>query len=431
MTTSSPTKPKKKTVAQLKAEQTERLLAALQSARSNGHYPLTISELAQQAEFPATEVLKLLAAKPVQAQVLIAVAKDVDAPLVLVADQDPLLASDMFWQYVAAKVRDKRTQANKPLATDAKKIIAEAGLDKRLKPEAEKALLARIHSQTTPHALQDLLLVKLTPPQIAAKLVEALRQHQQSLPESPLAQLTQLLKSVSLPASDKTVKEALKLAPFVDEAVALDGSLSDKKSPAYLLRSALAIRTPQLVTLAIDAKVQKSQETTLFTAKELAAMLFKAKGATAFADAIEKHCDEHPQLTPALAWLRSKGTRWFFRLQDVEPQPLHAIKSAVISTPTVAPQSEATPPADFATLFDAAFARLDAQQGGRNFLKVYDLRQALAQFPRSDFDAGLRQLRLADRYTMEGASGTLPLSAEERAAGIQEGLLLLIYVSRK
>ncbi len=86
----------------------------------------------------------------------------------------------------------------------------------------------------------------------------------------------------------------------------------------------------------------------------------------------------------------------------------------------------------FAQAFHDAFETLDKQSGRRNFIKVHLLRQALPQFSREQFDAGLKQLRLANRYTMDsifGASGSL--TEAERAAGIQEGQSVLVYVSRK
>jgi hypothetical protein len=59
-----------------------------------------------------------------------------------------------------------------------------------------------------------------------------------------------------------------------------------------------------------------------------------------------------------------------------------------------------------------------------------DLRQALP-VDRAVFDAELRRLRIAGRYTLSAAEGRHGTNAEERAAGITEEGALLLYVSRK
>jgi predicted negative regulator of RcsB-dependent stress response len=87
---------------------------------------------------------------------------------------------------------------------------------------------------------------------------------------------------------------------------------------------------------------------------------------------------------------------------------------------------------EFAKDFDHAFRALDAKNGKRNFVKVYELRQALAHYSREAFDAGLKQLRLSKHYTMDSVFGAnASLTEAERAAGIQEGQSLLVYVSRR
>jgi hypothetical protein len=70
--------------------------------------------------------------------------------------------------------------------------------------------------------------------------------------------------------------------------------------------------------------------------------------------------------------------------------------------------------------------------GGKNFVKVGELRRELEEYSREAFDAGLRALRVTDRYAMESAhGGAVRLTDEELRAGIREGSSLLIYVSRK
>src|SRR5262249_42119566 len=97
----------------------------------------------------------------------------------------------------------------------------------------------------------------------------------------------------------------------------------------------------------------------------------------------------------------------------------------------VSPRAEARQQ-DFAAAFRAAFQRLDRENRSPNFVRLLDLRRALPQFERATFDAGLRQLRLHDEFTLSGHEGRHgPLLDEEREAGIREVGSLLVYVSRR
>ncbi|MCR4412994.1 MAG: hypothetical protein NUV77_11295 [Thermoguttaceae bacterium] len=88
-------------------------------------------------------------------------------------------------------------------------------------------------------------------------------------------------------------------------------------------------------------------------------------------------------------------------------------------------------PADFASRFDAAFARIDRQRGSHNFVSLVELRRALADVARADFDQGMRDLRMAGRYELSGAESLGGLRPEEREAAILEAGNLLLYVSRR
>jgi hypothetical protein len=85
----------------------------------------------------------------------------------------------------------------------------------------------------------------------------------------------------------------------------------------------------------------------------------------------------------------------------------------------------------FADPFEGAFDNLDGRSGGHNFVSLVDLRRDLAAFPRDEFDAGLRELRQAGRFTLSSAQSKHGITAEEREAGIEEGGTLLLHVSRR
>ncbi|MHB1556300.1 MAG: hypothetical protein ACYC61_02350 [Isosphaeraceae bacterium] len=91
-----------------------------------------------------------------------------------------------------------------------------------------------------------------------------------------------------------------------------------------------------------------------------------------------------------------------------------------------------TPSHDFAREFRSAFEALDRRNGSTNFVKIADLRQALARFTREEFDAGLRELRMDGTFSLdshEGLHGSL--SDDEREAGVREAGSLLVYASRR
>lgn len=85
----------------------------------------------------------------------------------------------------------------------------------------------------------------------------------------------------------------------------------------------------------------------------------------------------------------------------------------------------------FSVDFDAMFEQIDREQGLTNFVKIYDLRQRLDQYSADQFDAGLRTLRLARKYSLDSADGNrVTLTQEQRDAGIREAGSLLVYCSR-
>src|SRR5262249_57382141 len=95
-------------------------------------------------------------------------------------------------------------------------------------------------------------------------------------------------------------------------------------------------------------------------------------------------------------------------------------------TPPAAP---APPPTDFRGAFDEAFAHLDRQGGGHNFVSLVALRAALP-VARDRFDQELRRLRQEGRYRLSAAEGREGITPQEREAGITEEGSLLLFVSR-
>lgn len=79
--------------------------------------------------------------------------------------------------------------------------------------------------------------------------------------------------------------------------------------------------------------------------------------------------------------------------------------------------------------FSAAFRKLDRENRGVNYVALTDLRKALPHYNQEQFNAGLRKLRVADKFTLDTEDGRrlstnndmYRHSAAEDAAAIREG----------
>jgi hypothetical protein len=95
---------------------------------------------------------------------------------------------------------------------------------------------------------------------------------------------------------------------------------------------------------------------------------------------------------------------------------------AEMAGPTKPDAAPATEPQSFASRFDQAFHEIDAKTGGHNYVKVSDLRKALPDMPREEFDKALYDLRKKKIWSMDSPDGRhVRLSKEEIEAGIPEG----------
>jgi hypothetical protein len=168
------------------------------------------------------------------------------------------------------------------------------------------------------------------------------------------------------------------------------------------------------------------------TASSHAASVAKLKGKVttklrdSFQKAIQRHIDEGT-LPTTVGWVMMNRAKTLFLLKD-----LHTGGRATLPAGPAAiePKVAAVAPPDFADAFSVAFAQLDRQAGGHNFVSLVELRRVLA-IDREQFDMELRKLRLAGRYSLSAAEGRHGVSPEQRDAGIQEDGALLLYVSTK
>jgi len=133
---------------------------------------------------------------------------------------------------------------------------------------------------------------------------------------------------------------------------------------------------------------------------------------------------------------RTGKKHWLFRFRDIQGSLASGIGSNVPIKAQAGPHTQQRPVGDesqggFAKEFAETFDRLDQSHGGRNFVKLADLRRSLAHYSREKFDSELRHLRIARQFMLSTSDGNhVTLTAEERSAGIQEADLLLVYCGR-
>lgn len=428
----------------LTLEQQTKSREALTQLRLDGDYPATLSALAERAGAAIESVARCLKTKGLKEQI---VQLDLASSSIIVFkdDTDRLATDARVLDFFASNVLAKRTAEEKPLRTSLPKFFTDAKVPSNLKVAFKEVVEDRLKQNDLPSAIADLLEPQKPPKpiEIATRLFDVLSSQREASTNSypvPLERLYQLAEYADLP--DDARSKAIKHKAFADRVAYCGPRPGDAStSKSCILKSDLECLRPKLVQRAFEyaaaTSLQKNAaggRTTIFSAAELgAAMLVSKADKDLFAAQFDAMIDRaEPAL--ALGWLEIKGKRQYFRLADV-----HSVGST--ASTGVTPQPIALqPPVDrkpeaaslFAVDFDAAFRRIDARCGSRNFVKVYDLREELPQYDRAAFDTGLRGLREAGRFTMDsGQGGYSPLNDAERRAGIQEGSSLLVYVTRK
>jgi hypothetical protein len=225
--------------------------------------------------------------------------------------------------------------------------------------------------------------------------------------------------------TDAAVVAKVKGKPVLDAPVVLredtDGGLRTVL-PA-LLRFGLSAAT---------SGAKKPTESTAFTPKEVAGRF--VADLKSIEAALERGIERN-DLPEDVAWVVTKGKPYLFLVANLRPGAARAARPAATVATAPAPVADGVPSRptqDFAGAFLEAFGQLDRRNGATNFVKLADLRRALAGFGRDEFDAGLRALRLAGEFALdshEGLHGSL--TPEERDAGVREAGSLLVYVSRR
>lgn len=213
------------------------------------------------------------------------------------------------------------------------------------------------------------------------------------------------------------------------------------------LRSILAGLLRYALSPVVGKTKKGTTETTAFAPAEAARRFIpelRERVEQSLAEGIERR-----ELPAEVGWIMVKGKPLLFLTANVHmaapraearasTEEVHAHQAAGHHGPLHHHQrhhehdGHLTPSHDFAREFHSAFEALDRRNGSTNFVKIADLRQALSQFTRDEFDAGLRELRMDGAFSLdshEGLHGSL--SDDEREAGVREAGSLLVYASRR
>jgi hypothetical protein len=247
-------------------------------------------------------------------------------------------------------------------------------------------------------------------------------------------------------ASNTLVTKAASHATMTEQAVVLAGAKTKPSldAPVVLkddVEGDFSAVLPALLRFALSPVTtsvkKKPAVTNAFTLAELKKR-FVSDRQESIGDAVKRGI-ERLDLPSDVAWVWIKGEPKLFLMENLRPGapslPSMADGQAPEPPPSVhfeTPPAPVRPARDFAEAFREAFDRLDRRNGSTDFVKLSDLRQALAAYSREAFDAGLRQLREAGQFTLdshEGLHGSL--TPEEREAGVREAGSLLIYASRR
>lgn len=427
------------------AELGEKLLKVLDAQRQLGPaaYPLPLRRLAELTDpaAPADLVQKAVAKKkPFGDRVVLAQAKNLDAPIVLREDLEQLAASPLLLEFAVAAACNQTTPTVEVGKLKAKVPLA-------LRPAFDAALQRAVRENSLPASVAVVTAGKKIylhdqrfplPRDPVEQLAEDLRkvlQGQQQLGGTayplPLRRLAELTRPGT---EERLLKNAVAHPTFAGAVIRgveknMDAPLAFTEDGELLARCSLLLETVVLLC--------RSETGQAFTATDLKAKVNKSIRHW-FTDAVRERAEAH-NLPPTLGrvWRKSgKNKEWLLFLRNdvtaAQQQAAHPMTKEP-SAPSVAPKVSESPdePSEaFAGQFDAAFNKLNDEAGAHNLVSLAELRPMIP-CDRPTFDQELNRLRRAGRYLLKLAEGRHGLSPAEHEAAIVEDGRLLLYVSRK
>lgn len=411
------------------AELAAKMVQTLREQRDQGGtYPLTLRRLAELTDPSAADDLRAKAAKhkAFTGAVVLAQKKAADTPLALAEDRDRLADSPLLLEWVMEQACTPVTPALPP-----EKLVKK--VDAPLRDPLKEAISHRLQDGTLPETMAvatvkgkpHLYLKRMPPPKppalaLAEKLVQILRDARTRGEGYPLA--LQEVVNRAVPGVDPALlKKAFNEKVFKDEVV-----LAVAKSPdtptALKGDEDRLVGSPVLIEHLLTAARTDSNQA--IPATDLTKKVAKPLQGP-FAAALKARLAGR-SLPAGIGLLHIKKKEHLFLLGDV----IAAAGLQPRSQESAGSKPAATDVPDFAAAFEDAYARLDREKGGHDFVSLVDLRRALP-FDRETFDGELRKLRRAGLYTLSTAEARHGLTPEEQEAAIREEGTLLLSVSRK
>lgn len=419
------------------AELAQKLIAVLKAQRvlGEGSYPPTVGRLGQLTDPGASEALifKAIGKKPFAQQMLAAQAKALESPIALSDDMDRLAASPRLLEFLLSQT----CNPSNPLATEAelKKLVTprlRPLFSKAIKDSMEKGLLPATVAIVQEKKKIFLHWLRYPLPKgpeevLAESLAHVLREKRRESGGVGFLTLSQLLVQAKVDGAGPIGLKTLRNAPFTAQMLfglkfKTKGNApltqAELQTPVCLPEDADAMAdSPQLLEASLG--MLRTETTQAFSLKDIQKNIVERYGAR-FMEGTNRRI-ENRQLPPTVGCVRIKAKPMLFLMQDANPQ---------VSPGASAPGQVKNGANDFGERFDRAFRQLEQQARVPNFVNLKDLRRLLP-IPAESFNAELRKLRVAGRYTLSAAEGRHGITPEEQAAGIVEDGALLLYVSRK
>jgi hypothetical protein len=424
-------------------ELSEKIVRVLESQRSLGAdaYPLTMQRLAELADplAPPALIDRATGKKEFAKHVVVAQKKNLQAPVALVSDLEPLAASRILLEFVLEASCTPEAPALS--ITKLKGQVVPA-----LKKPFEAAVKRQVQDNTLPPTVgvlqvrktTQLYLQRMPPPppprppavELAERLLAVLQAQTRLGPSASPLTLERLIELTAPEAPTPVVKKALATEPFRSQSVIAQKNRPDAPVALAVDREKLAA-SPVLLEFTLRAARTATKHA--FLVSELKKKVIRNLQRP-FEAAVNQQV-ETGGLPASASWILHNKKKLLFLVSDLgggrrAPVAGPTPTTARSKEPPVAPPAPAAPSPDFAKAFDEAFYWLDRRGGSHNFVSLVDLRRALP-FDRDTFDGELRGLRRANRYILSAAEGRHGLSPEEREAAITEDGTLLLYVSRR
>jgi hypothetical protein len=241
--------------------------------------------------------------------------------------------------------------------------------------------------------------------------------------------LERLFACAGEPLDDASL-EAVAFSASLKRHVCISAKAARGKSPDYFARS-LAFLPGDTDKIGASAellrsvlRLARSAKTNVFLITELV-KLVPSFLRPSFGKALRSHVDTGEVPVGVGLVLRQKLPQ-FFLLE-------HAVLGRAVQDGNGVRHNGANVQlAEFERDFQNAFERLDVQTGKHNYVLLHDLRRALPDIPRGEFDAHLNDLRRSKRFSLDSDDGRhVRLTPDQLEAGIREANSLLVYVARR